>query len=207
MPRSFSTRLRVTVLAPYSSVKFQRGDEHVFSISTPAGSLMPETDAQRREWSAGIVAQFAAAFADIAIDIAWQSDSLNAQAYRLGPTAAHVRIYGGLARHRDIGPEGLALAIAHEIGHHKGGPPAMRHYHWLSTDRRADEWARTVGLPAVFDQAATHVARAGADQLFGALAETVALGTAPPCEAQQPCLACRARSFGATGRIASRECK
>jgi hypothetical protein len=179
----------------------------VFSLSSPAGCLLPVSDAQRREWAAGIVAQFAAAFDDIAVDIAWKSGSLNAQAFRLGPTAAHVRIYGGLARHRDIGPEGLALAIAHEIGHHKGGAPTSHHYHWLSTDRRADEWAREVGLPAVFGQAAADVARAGADQLFGALADLVAPGIAPRCEAEQPCLTCRARSFGATGRIASGECK
>jgi hypothetical protein len=154
-----------------------------------------------------MIAHFAAAFDDIAIDIAWNSDSLNAQAYRVGPTAAHVRIYGGLARHRDIGPEALALAIAHEIGHHKGGAPANRYYHWLSTDRRADEWARTIGLPAVYGLAAADVARVGADQLFGVLADLATPDTAPQCDAEQPCLACRARSFGATGRIASRECK
>ena len=176
-------------------------------MSAPAGCLLPATDVQRREWAAGIVARFAAAFPDIAIDFVWQSDSLNAQAFRLGPIAAHVRIYGGLARHREIGPEGLALAIAHEVGHHKGGAPTHRHYNWLSTDRRADEWARTIGLPAVFGQAAADVARAGASQLFDALAKTVEPGTAPRCEAEAPCLACRARSFSATGRIASRRCE
>jgi hypothetical protein len=163
-------------------------------------------DAQRHQWAAGIVTRFAAAFDDIAIDIAWESDSLNAQAFRLGP-AAYVRLYGGLARHRDIGPEGLALAIAHEIGHHKGGAPASRYYHWLSTDRRADEWARTVGLPAAFGRAAADVARTGADQLFGTLADLVAPGTEPQCEEEQPCLGCRARSFGATGRVGRRPCE
>jgi hypothetical protein len=179
----------------------------VFSMSAPAGCLRPATDSQQHEWAGGIVARFAALFDDIAIDIAWESDSLNAQAFRLGPTAAYVRVYGGLARHRDIGLEGLALAIAHEIGHHKGGPPADRHCHWLSTERRADEWARTVGLPAVFGQTAPDMARVGADQLFGALADLVAPGTEPRCEAEAPCLACRARSFGTTGRITSRRCE
>jgi len=176
-------------------------------MSAPAECLRPTTDARQHEWAAGIVARFTAAFDDIAIDIAWESDSLNAQAFRLGPTAAHVRIYGGLARHRDIGPEGLALALAHEIGHHKGGVPASQCYGGLSTDRRADEWARTVGLPAAFGQAAADVARAGADQLFGALADLDAPGTAPWCEAEQPCLGCRARSFGATGCVARRHCE
>src|ERR1700744_4817116 len=91
------------------------GGKRVFSMSAPAERLLAATDAERRECVAAIVARFADAFDGIAIDIAWKSDSLNAQAFRLGPTAAHVRVYGGLARHRDIGPEGLALAIAHEI--------------------------------------------------------------------------------------------
>lgn len=178
----------------------------MFSISAPADCLRPATDPQQREWASEIVARFAVVFGDIAIDIAWNSDSLNAQAFRLSPTAAHVRVYGGLARHREVGPEGLALAIAHEIGHHKGGPPVSRHYHWLSTDRRADEWALTIGLPTVFGTAAADVARAGAEQLFGVLADLDSPGTSPRCEAEQPCLGCRARSFGATGRIASRQC-
>jgi hypothetical protein len=181
--------------------------EHVFSMSAPAERLRPATDAQQRVWAAAIVARFGTLFDNIAIDIAWKSNSLNAQAFRLGPTAAHVRIYGGLARHRDIGPEGLALAIAHEIGHHMGGAPASRYYPWLSTDHRADEWARTVGLPAAFGSDAVDVARVGADQLFGVLADLDAPGLAPRCEAERPCLGCRARSFGATGRIASRRCE
>ena len=179
----------------------------MFSIQAPAECLRPATDTQQREWATGIVARFAAAFDDIATDIAWQSDSLNAQAFLLGPTTAHVRVYGGLVRHRDIGPEGLALAIAHEIGHHKGGPPASRHNPWLSTDRRADEWARTVGLPTAFGTAASDLARVGADQLFGALADLDSPGTSPLCEAEQPCLGCRARSFGVTSGIGTRRCE
>jgi hypothetical protein len=179
----------------------------LFSISTPADCLRPAADPQQREWANAIVARFAAAFDDIAIDIAWNSDSLNAQAFRLSPTAAHVRVYGGLVRHRAIGPEGLALALAHEIGHHKGGPPMSGHNPWLSTDRRADDWARTVGLPTVFETVAADVARAGADQLFGVLADLASPETSPRCETEQPCLGCRARSFGATGGIGSRRCE
>lgn len=178
----------------------------MFSVAVPAKCLRSATDTKRRRCTDEIVARFASIFGDIRIDVAWESESLNAQAFRLGP-AAHVRVYGGLARHRDIGPEGLAVAIAHEIGHHKGGAPASRYFHWLSNDWRADEWARTVGLPAAFGKAATDVARAGAEQLFGALADLAVPGTAPRCEAEQPCLGCRARSFGATGRIASSRCE
>jgi hypothetical protein len=207
MPHSLLRRLPATVLAPYSAVKFLRRTRRpVFSISVPPQQLRPATDLRRRKSTASVVARFSAAFTDIAIDIAWDSVSLNAQADRLG-SLAEVVIYGGLVRHRHIRWQGLALAIAHEIGHLKGGPPTNRWYDWLSTDGRADEWATTVGLPTVFRQAAPDVARAGADQLFGALADLVDSGTAPRCETEQPCLACRARAFGSTGRIASRRCE
>jgi hypothetical protein len=167
----------------------------VFSISVPPEQLRPATDLRRRKWAAAVAARFSAAFADIAIDIEWDSDSLNAQAYRLGP-AAHVRVYGGLARHRRVRWQGLALAIAHEIGHHRGGAPTHRHYDCLSTDRRADEWAATVGLPAVFGTAAVTVARRGASQLFASLANLSANET-HRCLTDEPCLRCRARTFGA----------
>lgn len=35
----------------------------------------------------------------------------------------YVEIYGGLARHPNMTPEGLMLVICHEIGHHLGGYP------------------------------------------------------------------------------------
>ena len=175
----------------------------MFSMAVPPERLRPTTDAECRRDIDEVVARFAPIFGDVQIEVVWESDSLNAQAFRLGP-AAHVRIYGGLARHRDIGPEGVAVAIAHEIGHHKGGEPASLYFHWLSNDKRADEWARTVGLPAAFGKAAADVARAGADQLFSALADLAGPGIAPRCEAEEPCLGCRARSFGATGSAVTR---
>jgi hypothetical protein len=176
----------------------------VFSIAVPAEQLRPITDENCRRDTDAVLARFASAFGDIRFEVMWQSDSLNAQAFRLGPVP-HVWIHGGLARHCDIGPEGLALAIAHEVGHHKGGPPVSRHYSWLSTDRRADEWVRTVGLPAVFGTDAVNIARAGASQLFCLLADLVEPGEEPPCADDRPCLSCRARSFGAT--IKGRHCE
>jgi hypothetical protein len=178
----------------------------VFSMAVPPERLRPTTDAERRQTIDEVVARFASIFGDVQIDVVWESESLNAQAFRLGPDA-HIRIYGGLARHRDIGPEGVAVAIAHEIGHHKGGEPASLYFHWLSNDKRADEWARTVGLPAAFGTAAADVARAGAEQLFGALADLAAPDMVPPCEPQEPCLRCRARAFGATGRLDYLRCE
>lgn len=62
----------------------------------------------------------------------------------------HVRLYGGLARHRRLSVAGIAWVLAHETGHHLGGPPAHSHYFWLSSEERADEWAAIEGLKAAF---------------------------------------------------------
>jgi hypothetical protein len=83
----------------------------------------------------------------------WRSPSVNAQAYRLGPLR-RVRLYGGLARHRALGPEGLALAVAHEIGHHEAGPPFDGPSSWMSSDERADRWVVQSGLPRLWGKAA-----------------------------------------------------
>src|SRR5436189_4208336 len=88
MPHSFSRRLPATVLAPYSAVKVHNTLHNaVFSISVPPEQLRPSTDRRRRKSAASIVARFSAAFTDIAIDIAWDSASLNAQAERVGSLA------------------------------------------------------------------------------------------------------------------------
>lgn len=74
---------------------------------------------------------------------------MNAQAF-ISPVGRCVRLYGGLARHRSVGIEGLAFALAHETGHHVGGPPYHPCYLSISSEERANEWASRFGLPTVF---------------------------------------------------------
>ena len=89
----------------------------------------------------------------------------NAQAFLEGGKK-RVRLYGGLVRHRRIGAAGLAFALAHETGHHLGGPPYLQYYRWLSSEERATEWARSVGLHKVFGKAsAMRVTERGLQEL------------------------------------------
>jgi Zn-dependent protease with chaperone function len=99
-----------------------------------------------------LIERFRARFPGIDYDLFWETRLLNAQAFR-GPKGRCVRLYGGLGRHRRIGVEGLAFAMAHETGHHLGGAPRHPYYVSMSSEERANEWAVTDGLPAVFDQA------------------------------------------------------
>jgi hypothetical protein len=99
-----------------------------------------------------LLRRFQTAFPDLHYDLFWETRLVNAQAF-IGLPGRCVRLYGGLGRHRRVGFEGLALALAHETGHHLGGPPRHPYYTSLSSEERADEWALAVGLPAVFGAA------------------------------------------------------
>jgi hypothetical protein len=70
-------------------------------------------------------------------------------------------LYGGLIRHRRIGFAGLAVALAHETGHHLGGLPHLAFYKWLSSEERATEWAMTIGLKVVFGEQAESIGDRG----------------------------------------------
>lgn len=96
-----------------------------------------------------IVAAFAKAYPDIEYDVYWDSRSLNAQAF-LWEGKLRVRLYGGLALHRDISIAGVAWILAHETGHHLGGPPFHLLQPHLSAEETADAWAAHHGLSRVF---------------------------------------------------------
>lgn len=109
--------------------------------------------------------RFRERFPTIHYDLYWETRLMNAQAY-IGERGRSVRLYGGLGRHRLVGIEGVAFALAHETGHHLGGPPHHPFYTTISSEERANEWAAEVGLPSVFgDEVARRFVRRGVDQL------------------------------------------
>ena len=67
----------------------------------------------------------------------WNDGTVNAYADRQG-VIWKVIMYGGLARHMTITPDGFALVMCHEIGHHLGGFPRYSDYHWASNEGEAD---------------------------------------------------------------------
>jgi hypothetical protein len=99
----------------------------------------------------GLMARFRAKFPALHYDLFWETRLMNAQAF-LAPKGRCVRLYGGLGRHRWVGIEGLAFALAHETGHHLAGPPYLPFYSSLSSEERANEWATETGLPYVFGE-------------------------------------------------------
>jgi hypothetical protein len=119
--------------------------------------LVPHRDVWplRAHWplrrAQALLLRFQTEFPCLHYELFWDTRLLNAQAY-IGPKGRCVRLFGGLARHKQLGVEGLAFAIAHETGHHLGGQPRHPLYLSLSSEERANEWAIDVGLPTVFNK-------------------------------------------------------
>jgi len=97
-----------------------------------------------------LLKKFQACFSEVTYDMDLDVELANGQAF-LDGGVKRVRLYGGLVRHRKVGTAGLAFALAHETGHHLGGPPYLEFYRWLSSEERATEWATNVGLQKVFN--------------------------------------------------------
>lgn len=109
----------------------------------PADALWPRRRAEL------LLRRFAVAFPEIKYDLLWEPPIVNAQAFH-GAQGPAVRLYGGLGRHRSAGVEALALALAHETGHHLAGPPSHPLYKSISSEEQADAWAISVALPRLF---------------------------------------------------------
>lgn len=137
-------------------------------------------DARRKRTAEDLIARFAAAFPQIDYTLVWGSKLLNAQAWRLGEQR-NVYVYGGLVRHPLITRPGLALTIAHETGHHLGGPPYDPAMASLSCQDQADRWAAAIGMPCVFGDEARTLTMKGARQIAALQrAITIALGEKLP---------------------------
>lgn len=73
----------------------------------------------------------------------WDDGTVNAYASRRGGTW-NVAMFGGLARHETITPDGFALVVCHEVGHHIGGAPKKKSFwssSWASNEGQSDYFA------------------------------------------------------------------
>jgi hypothetical protein len=136
-------------------------------LGWPAEEKLPSRRSQlrRRSVALALLDKFGHAFSGVTYDLLWESPTINAQAWRLG-NVRHVTVYGGLVRHAAITLPGLALAIAHETGHHLGGPPRDPQMPWMTWQGQADYWAARTAMPLVFGPQARFITLRGARQIL-----------------------------------------
>jgi len=120
--------------------------------SVPRRLLWPVQAPWPRRRARVLIRRFATCYPEISYDVEPAVALANAQAFLEGGRM-RVRLFGGLVRHRKIGTAGLAVVLAHETGHHLGGPPHLVPYRWLSSEDSATAWAKTVGIVKVFGSA------------------------------------------------------
>lgn len=89
---------------------------------------------------------------NLKIERKWEDGTVNAYAQRSGRTWK-VSMFGGLARHTAITPDGFALVVCHEIGHHIGGAPKKGGWFgsgWASNEGQSDYFATAKCLRKTF---------------------------------------------------------
>lgn len=81
----------------------------------------------------------------------WNDGTVNAYAHRKNGMW-NVAMFGGLALHEAITPDGFALVVCHEIGHHIGGAPKKASWFstWASNEGQSDYFATSKCLRKVF---------------------------------------------------------
>jgi hypothetical protein len=136
-------------------------------LDWPTEEVLPSRRAQqhRRRVVSELFRRFHQAFPEVTYELLWESPTVNAQAWRLGP-AQYVRVYGGLVRHPAITKYGLALMLAHETGHHLGGLPRDPDLRWPTWQGQADYWAASEGMPKAFGRHARHLTLIGAKEII-----------------------------------------
>lgn len=80
--------------------------------------------------------------ATLKVERNWEDGTVNAYAHRRGGSW-NIAMFGGLARHETITPDGFALVVCHEIGHHIGGAPKKGGWFssWATNEGQADYFA------------------------------------------------------------------
>ena len=86
--------------------------------------------------------------AKLVVNKNWDDNTVNAYAHRSGKTW-YVSMFGGLARHKETTPDGFALVVCHELGHHIAGYPT-KGTRWASSEGQSDYFATAKCFRAVY---------------------------------------------------------
>jgi hypothetical protein len=162
--------MQFTTWAPDPGHSFEVSQMNFLDWPVEQAILSERAQKRRRAIAVRLIERFASTYGAVEYDLFWESSIINAQAWRLG-SRRRVTVYGGIVRHPAITASGIALLLAHETGHHLGGPPFDPDLRWPSWQGQADFWAASTGMPQVFGRQAARLTFRGAKQIAALHAE------------------------------------
>ena len=157
--------------------------------------LVESTRKRRRTTALRLMREFAEAFSGIEYILLWDDPTIHAQAWCLGELR-RVTVCGGLVRHPAMTASGLALMLAHETGHHLGGPPLDPDLRWATWQGQADYWAAKEGMPRVFGRNARRLTLRGAKEIAALHIEFQEVGNEPDMPPNERAMIFRAGALG-----------
>jgi hypothetical protein len=87
----------------------------------------------------------------------WEDPTVNAYANRGWGGTWNITMFGGLARHQAITPDGFAVVACHELGHHIGGYP--KKFGWASNEGQSDYFATLKCMRVLYGEGMKSVPR------------------------------------------------
>jgi len=101
------------------------------------------TEQQFKDIIEGVIAQYrepaAKQGAKLKVNALWSDSTVNASAQQSGKSWI-INMYGGLARRPEVTPDGFALVVCHELGHHFAGF-AFKGTTWAANEGQSDYFA------------------------------------------------------------------
>lgn len=174
-----------------------------YMTTAAKGSLWPKDSSMTQEIAREISDHFRRFYPDVVYHVDWDDETVNAFAWREGGRR-HVSLLGGLLRHKALGREGVALVLAHELGHHYGGAPTYPS--GLSCEGQADYWAGSVGMPTAWGDDFRRTMVPAIEQMTAFLTKGLEMRITPEEEARRiaeaggcthPPAACRRETYQA----------
>lgn len=113
---------KLNVNVPADAHRFV-SDEHAEQLKSSAG-FSSWADPLANQKTTELLNYYKHFYPQVTFHNDWTDQTVNAFAW-VENGARHVAIKGGLVQHPAVQHDGLALVIAHELGHHYGGAPAF----------------------------------------------------------------------------------
>ncbi|MBE9246548.1 hypothetical protein IQ223_19225 [Microcystis aeruginosa LEGE 00239] len=191
--KRFISMSRSRLVIPEDAVSFISDEEARARESSPKRRW---NDPLSREWTEYLFEFYRAFYPDVQYQLDWANNTVNAYAWIDGGGVRHVALLGGLIRDISLELEGIALILAHELGHHYGGTPTVPNS-TLACEGQSDFYGASIVMRRVwFGEAYGNTMLAAINQMaafFGVSADPPEPSTQAGCA--HPAGACRIRTY------------